>query len=86
MDGVYYIVTFSAGGGGVKGERTLLDAGLNVNSLPLPKMVSAGCGVVVKFDPKDYEAVKEALTKAGAPVMDYFEVEQKGLQQFVELL
>lgn len=86
MDAPYYIVTFVASEGLATGRRALVNEGLNVDTVPLPKMVSAGYNVAIRFDPKDYDTVKRVLRESGAPFMDFFEVEQVGSQQCVELL
>jgi hypothetical protein len=43
----------------IMGERKLLDAGIDVRVMPMPRQLGPGCGMALRISPDDFE-------KAGA--------------------
>jgi len=43
-----HIVTFISANHAIKGEKVLLEAGINVAIMPLPQEIRAGCGICIR--------------------------------------
>jgi hypothetical protein len=60
-----YVLIFENTNMVMKAERCLLAKKLNVNALPLPNEISAGCGICLRIGPEDLEVALGALTESG---------------------
>ena len=47
------ILAFQSTGDAVAGERKLLDAGVDVRTMPAPKTLAGICGICLAIDPAD---------------------------------
>ncbi|MDR1319147.1 MAG: DUF3343 domain-containing protein [Treponema sp.] len=45
----------------IMGERKLLDSGLDVRVMPMPRQLGPGCGMALRIDPGDFEKTRELL-------------------------
>jgi hypothetical protein len=39
----------------IMGERKLLDAGIDVRVMPMPRQLGPGCGMALRISPEDFE-------------------------------
>ena len=46
--------------------------------IPVPRMISAGCGLAWRMMPEEYETYKDSLTAAGIPFQDVQPVRMYG--------
>ena len=58
------LLTFPATRAAIAGERALLAAGLSVKVMPMPEILSAQCGIVLRLPPEELEAGREILQAA----------------------
>ena len=62
MDNAYMIITFSSTHQAIHFERLLLKH-FAIELIPTPRDVSASCGLSLKFEPEDLDAILEVLIK-----------------------
>jgi hypothetical protein len=61
---LYGIVLFHSTNWAIKAEKVLQRAGLEVKLIPVPRHLSSDCGVCIRFNWADEEAVRRALEEA----------------------
>ena len=44
-------------------EKRLLEKGLHIRMIPVPREVTANCGLSIRFEPEDYDAVRLLVTE-----------------------
>ncbi|NPV08209.1 MAG: DUF3343 domain-containing protein [Anaerolineae bacterium] len=65
------VVLFHTTSSALRAEKVLLGAGLRVKLIPTPRQFSSDCGLALRFDWEQVEAVRGRLEEAGA---EYAEV------------
>lgn len=65
------ILTFQSTHHAMRAEKVLLQEGIGTKTIPTPRDISLSCGLAIRIDAKDVEAVRE-LKKVGT--LDYKEV------------
>ena len=58
---IYCVALFDAVSHVMKAEKLLKEAGIHYKIIPVPKSISADCGVCVRFLPEHREAIMELL-------------------------
>lgn len=61
----YGVVLFYSTQGAIRAEKALLKAHLPIKLIPVPRHLSSECGLALRFDLDDQEAVAEALLQDG---------------------
>jgi hypothetical protein len=61
-DRKYLVALFDSVSFVMKAEKVLLEARIPYKIIPVPKSISADCGVCVRFLPEQKEAIVEALS------------------------
>ena len=69
----------------MKLEKELLEKSLRVRIIPVPKEVTANCGLSIKFLLEEFEDIKAHLEKTEV-VGEYFKITKLGLKKEVEKL
>ena len=57
----YSIITFDNTHHAIAAEKCLMDAGLNIRMIPVPQEVTSNCGLSIRFDPQNYDAIRSLL-------------------------
>lgn len=57
----FYLYTFSNTHGAIAAEKLLKE--LNVRIMPVPRVISASCGISVKVEPEKFEAAKALMNE-----------------------
>jgi uncharacterized protein YqgV (UPF0045/DUF77 family) len=60
----YWVALFDSVSMVMKAEKILKEAGIPYKIIPVPKSISADCGVCVRFLPEDREAIVEVFRSA----------------------
>jgi phosphoribosylpyrophosphate synthetase len=60
----YSVVLFPSTGGAIRAEKLAKEAGLMVKLIPVPRQLSSDCGVCLRFESKDVQAVRSLLEGA----------------------
>lgn len=61
------VVTFDTTTAAMEAERFCLDHGLPGRIIPVPREITAGCGLAWKAPPEAEEQIRNALNTAGLP-------------------
>jgi len=64
---MYCVALFDAVSHVMKAEKLLKEAGIQHKIIPVPKSISADCGVCVRFLPEHKEAIMELLQAKVCP-------------------
>ena len=73
-----YIITFNNTNSAIKGEKQLLDTGLNIAVMPLPPQIKAGCGICLRIKPAELQAAIKVLEQTGLADADLYCKEASG--------
>ena len=64
----YGVVLFHTTAAAMRGEKIVQRAGLAAKLIPTPRQLSSDCGIALRFNWSDAEAVRRALQSANVPV------------------
>ena len=64
----YGVVLFHTTSSAMRAEKTLLRQGLAIKMIPTPRQFSSDCGIALRFDWTQRDAVREFLTGARVEV------------------
>ena len=67
-----YILTFKNTNFAMKAEHALLEQKLNINVLPLPAQISAGCGICLGLSPDEVDIGLKTLLESGIDEIGLF--------------
>jgi N-acyl-L-homoserine lactone synthetase len=65
---VYSVVLFHSTAHAIRAERVLQRAGLTIKMIPTPRQISSDCGIALRFDRADREAVAATLQENKVPI------------------
>jgi hypothetical protein len=60
----YSVVLFSSTSGALRAEKLAKEARLRVKLIPVPRQLSSDCGICLRCDSTDLEAVRSLLERA----------------------
>jgi len=61
----YGVVLFHTTSAVMRAEKLLIKGGFAIKLVPVPRQFSSDCGIAIRFDWSQYEALKSTLEKAG---------------------
>jgi hypothetical protein len=64
----YSVVLFHSTAHAIRAEKVLQRAGFTFKMIPTPRQISSDCGMALRFDPSDNEAVAVALAENKVPI------------------
>lgn len=64
----YGVVLFHSTTHAIRAEKVLQRAGLTIKLIPTPRQISSDCGVALRFDPTDQDAVAATLQENQVPI------------------
>ena len=64
----YGVVLFHTTSSAMRAEKTLIRQGLTIKMIPTPRQFSSDCGIALRFDWTQRDAVREFLTGARVEV------------------
>lgn len=67
----------------MKLEKVMLEKSMSVRIIPVPKEITANCGLSIKFDLEELEDVKSVARESGIDGR-YYIVEKQGLKKKIE--
>ena len=77
----YCLITFDNTHTAIHAEQQLLASGLKVRLIPVPTQITAGCGLSLRFDEADYNAIKKCMPSL--PETAFYHVVREGRQKTV---
>ena len=84
MEELFNLVVFNSTHSAIMAEKKLISCELKVKIIPIPREISAGCGLSLKVDRDDLELAKKILTENNIEVQGYYYVKKIGLNKQVE--
>jgi hypothetical protein len=70
MDSEYSVVLFYSTSGAIRAEKLAKEAGLTVKLIPVPRHLSSDCGVCLRCESVDVQAVRSLLERANVEFQD----------------
>jgi Mor family transcriptional regulator len=74
MDTTEIISTFDSTHHALKFEKTLKENGIKLIVMPVPREISASCGLAVKFSIEDFDKAKELVKKYEISVKKFYQI------------
>lgn len=72
----YCLVTFNTTHSALQSENTLTDLNIPFLTVPVPKEISAGCGLAIRYDYDYHPLVVQAVGNSGVIANSYYKVEK----------
>jgi hypothetical protein len=66
--GEFYVVLFYSVAHAIKAEKLLKEAGISIKTIPVPRHISADCGVCLRFEASQKEAIESILSGGNVDV------------------
>lgn len=67
--------TFDVTSSALMFEQVTRDAGFGVRLAPVPRSISASCGLACQFQPEEYDALVDFATQKGLDVTSWHKLE-----------
>jgi len=80
----FNVISFESTHMAIKSEKLLLDIGLNIRIIPVPREITASCGLALKINIDDFIEVKKLLEKNKIDFLGVYIVRKKGLKKEIE--
>jgi tripartite-type tricarboxylate transporter receptor subunit TctC len=71
----YYIAVFESTHHAMSFEKTVKEGGFKITIMPVPREITASCGLSAKIESKDFNKVKELAEREKLRIQDYYHVE-----------
>lgn len=63
MEENFYVVSFDSTHHAIKAEKLFKENNLNIKMMPTPREITASCGLSIRFEVEDLEAVESIIIK-----------------------
>lgn len=81
----YYIAAFDSTHYALKFEKAVRGAGFKINIMPVPREITASCGISAKLEIDEIEGIRLLAVKESLRVSGYYRVEvQNGRKTYYE--
>ena len=64
----YSVILFYSTAHAIRAEKVLQQAGFPMKMIPTPRQISSDCGMALRFDRSDREAVTASLQESNVPI------------------
>ena len=78
MQQQYYLITFTSTHAAMAAESFLKKEGLNVKLIPLPSVISAGCGFAIRVQVEVFSSVETWLKQSAFEWSKVYKLEKVG--------
>ncbi len=79
----YYIAVFDSTHFALKFEKAMRSGGFKINIMPVPREITASCGISAKLEVDEIEKVKALAAEENLKVAGYYHVEaQNGKKNY----
>lgn len=79
----FNLITFNSTHEAIAAEKELQQSGIKMRIIPVPKEISAGCGISVKLNLEDLQEVRKILGEKNIETLAYYYIEKLGLKKKV---
>ena len=73
----YGVVLFDTTQAAIKAEKVLIQAGIKIKLIPVPRQISANCGISIRFDLPMMDKIKSILIGNDVPIADVLPLETR---------
>ncbi len=73
----YYVITFSSTHAALAFERFALEAGINVQIIPVPRQISSSCGLAGRISKSDFDKVQKLCHQKHIKFENVFKISGK---------
>lgn len=80
---IFNLVAFNSTQAAIKAEKELTSAKINVRIIPVPREITADCGISLKVNTEDLNVVRKVLADKNIEVSGYYYIKKKGLKKEV---
>jgi len=79
----YYVAVFDSTHYALKFEKVIRAGGFKINIMPVPREITASCGISAKLEVDEIEKIMKLAVAENLKVADYYHVEtQKGKKTY----
>ncbi|MDD4504444.1 MAG: DUF3343 domain-containing protein [Clostridiaceae bacterium] len=79
----YYVAVFDSTHYALKFEKVIRAGGFKINIMPVPREITASCGISAKLEVDEIENIMKLAVAENLKVADYYHVEaQKGKKTY----
>lgn len=71
----YYVAVFDSTHYALKFEKVIRDNGFKINIMPVPREITASCGISAKLETDEIERIKALADKENLKTAGYYHVE-----------
>jgi hypothetical protein len=79
----FNIISFESTHMAIKSERILLESGFDVRIIPVPREITASCGLALQINIEDFDKSKKVLEEQTVLFSGYYLVKRTGLKKEV---
>lgn len=76
IEEIFYVITFNSTHHAIKAERTLMENGLDVRTIPTPREITASCGFSIKFLEGDINEIKNFLSNKELDILGIYKIKK----------
>lgn len=81
---IFNLVAFNSTHSAIRAEKELIASGISVRIIPVPREITANCGLAIKLNLEDLKVVREILANNNIEVSGYYYVKKIGLNKEVK--
>lgn len=71
----YYVAVFDSTHYALRFEKIIRDSGFKINIMPVPREITASCGISAKLEADEIEKIKELALQENLKIAGYYHVE-----------
>ena len=79
----YNVISFESTHMAIKSEKLLLEKQMEIRIIPVPREITASCGLALRVDLDKFERVKKILEKNSIEISGCYSIKQIGLKKEV---
>lgn len=81
---IFNLIAFNSTNNAMRAEKELKNKDIEVKVLPVPREITASCGLSIKIKEEDLDKVREVLSTGEIMVEGFYRVSQEGLTRKIE--
>lgn len=80
---VFNVISFESTHMAIKSEKLLLEEKLDIRVIPVPREITASCGLALKVELSSYDRAREVLKKNNIEISGFYSIRKEGLKKEV---
>ncbi|WP_026895381.1 DUF3343 domain-containing protein [Clostridiisalibacter paucivorans] len=83
---IYGIITFESTHHAIRGENIIKKLINNIRTIPTPREITTSCGLSIKFDISDKNAIIETIKKSNLAIKGIYKITKKGHEKKIDII